>query len=167
MVCLRVEGGWCVLGWLTFACLTSWYDSSLIEQACVILAIKPTCSLSTAVGFLTSTPTLPELLNYKTSSGRTMNIFQQIGTHYSKLGPLLLNDDTGAVTDVIVSQHQCNAETINQEILTRWLMGQGKLPVTWSTLLDVFRVVGLLKLAKVIQEDLTSSVQPFGETVTR
>ena len=124
-------------------------------------------SLSFPVGFLTSTPTLPKLLNFKTSSGTTVNIFQQIGIHYSKLGPLLLNDDTGAVTSAIVSQYQQDAHAINQEILKRWICGQGNQPVTWSTLLDVLRDVGLSDLAQLMQEALTSSAQPLGETVTR
>lgn len=79
---------------------------------------------------LTATPTLPDLLRFK--------IPQLIGRHYSILGPLLLNDDTGAVTSAIVPQYQLKADAINQ---TRWLQGQGKQPVTWSTLLDVLKEV--------------------------
>ena len=118
----------------------------------------------------TSRPTLPELLKFKTSSssGSTLNIIQQIGSHYSTLGPLLLNDDVGAVTSAIASEHQQNAEAINQEILTRWLQGQGKQPVTWSTLIDVLKDVQL-RLSELITESLnlseTSSVQSSGETV--
>ena len=105
----------------------------------------------------TSKPILSELLNFKTSSGSTVNIVEQIGTHYSKLGPLLLTDNTGAVTSAIVSQYQRDADAINQEILTRWLQGQGKKPVSWSTLIDVLRDVGLSELSQMIQESLTSS----------
>ena len=114
---------------------------------------------------LTTKPTLPKLLNLKTSSGSTVNIVQQIGTHYSTLGPLLLRDDTGAVTLAIVSQHQRDVALINQEILTRWLQGQGKLPVSWYTLIDVFKNAGLLELAQMIQDSLTA--QTFGEINTR
>ena len=120
----------------------------------------------TAVGSLGSKPTLPILLNFKTSSGSTVNVFQQIKTHYSKLGPLLLDDDTGAVTSAIVSQHHPDADAINQEILIRWLRGQGKRPVTWSTLISVLKDMRFSELAEVIQEALTSSTQSFGETVT-
>lgn len=91
---------------------------------------------------------------------------KQIGRQYSTLGPLLLCDDMGAVTSAIVSQCQRDADEINREILTRWLQGRGKLPVTWSTLIDVLRDMELSELAQVIQEALTSSEQPFGETVT-
>ena len=117
-----------------------------------------------AVGVLASAPTLPEFLSFKSSSGSTINIVQQIGMHHSTLGPLLLNDDKGAVTAAIVSQHHQNADAINQEILTRWLQGQGKQPVTWSTVIDVLRNAGLPELTKIIQEGLSSSsIQSSGE----
>ena len=119
---------------------------------------------------LTSKPTLPELLKFRTSSGRTVNIVEQIGTHYSTLGPLLLTDDTGAVISAIADKHQRSSETINQEILTRWLQGLGKLPVTWSTLLDVLRDVGLSELTQMIRNNLSISEaslpQTSSETVT-
>ena len=113
---------------------------------------------------LASRPTLPELLNFRTSSGSTVNIVKQIGTHFSTLGPQLLNDANGAVTSAITSLHMRNADAINQDILTRWLQGQGQRPVTWSTLIGVLRNEGL-SLADDIQVALTGSAQPFGETV--
>ena len=114
-------------------------------------------SASTLARSFTSKPTLPELLNFKTSSGSTVRVVQQIGTNYPILGPLLLNDDTGAVTSAIVSQYQRDADAINQEILTRWLQGQGKKPVSWSTLTDVLKEVGLSELFQMIQDSLTRS----------
>ena len=92
-----------------------------------------------------------------------MNVVQQIGTHYSKLGPPLLNDDTGAVTDAIVFQYQRDADAINQEILKRWLRGQGKQPVTWFTLICVLRDVELSELAQRIEEDLVAQIQAMAE----
>ena len=95
---------------------------------------------------------------------------EEIGAHYSKLGPLLLNDDTGAVTSAITNQHQNNAVAINHEILKQWLQGQGKQPVTWSTLLGVLDNVGLSDLAQMVLKHLniseTSLPQTSGETVT-
>ena len=114
-------------------------------------------SASTLAILLTSKPTLPELLTLKTSSGSTVNIVEQIGTNYPILGPLLLNDDNGAVASAITNQHHHNAVAINQEILTRWLQGQGKKPVSWSTLTDVLKEVGLSELSQMIQDSLTRS----------
>ena len=120
----------------------------------------------TDVGSVESRLTLPRLLNLKTSSGSTVNIVKQIGSDYFTLGILLLNDDNGAVTSAITNQHHHNAVAINQEILMRWVRGQGKQPVTWSTLIGVLRDVGLSQLAQAIQESLRSSAHPFGKTVT-
>ena len=136
------------------------------EQACVRLVTNTYVFFFTAVRSLASKPTLPELLNLKTSSGSTVNIVEEIGTHYTPLGILLLNDHTGAITSALVSEHRLNVDEINLDILTRWLQGQGKQPVTWSTLIDVLRDVGLSVLARLIQDTVTSSAQPFGETVT-
>ena len=94
---------------------------------------------------------------------------QEIGTNYSTLGPQLLGDDTGAVTTSITNQHHNNAVAINQDILKQWLQGQGKLPVTWSTFLDVLDDVGLSELAQMVRKHLnieTSLPQTSGETVT-
>ena len=123
---------------------------------------------SSSARSLTSKPTLPQLLNLKTSSGSTVRVVQQIGTHYSTLGPLLLDDVNGAVIPAITNQHHHNAVAINQEILTQWLQGQGKLPVTWSTLLDVLRDAGLSELTEMVQKSLniTSPAKISGETVT-
>lgn len=102
---------------------------------------------------LSDTPTLPELLRFKTLSGSSINIAEEIGKHYSTLGPLLLNDDSGAITSAIVSQHQRDAASINYEILTQWVQGKGKHPVSWSTLIAVLKEVHLA-LAEQIEEDI-------------
>lgn len=51
-------------------------------------------------------------------------------------------------------QYQSNAEAIIQEILARWLQGQGLQPVTWSTLICVLKKVDLWELARMIQKCL-------------
>ena len=136
------------------------YSQELCVLQMLILSLF-LISASTSARSFTSKLTLPELLNFKTSSGNnTVNVAQQMGTHYSKLGPLLLNDYTGAVTTAIVSQYQRDADAINQEILTRWLLGQGKKPVSWSTLTDVLKEVGLSELSQMIQDSLNRSTTP-------
>lgn len=79
---------------------------------------------------------------------------QEIGVQYSQLGLLLLNDLTGSITAAIVSQFHSKADEINQEILRRWLQGQGKQPVTWYTLVHALRDMQLLELARMIQNCL-------------
>ena len=46
------------------------------------------------------------------------------------LGPLLLNDDTGTITDDIAKKFSKNAFDINFEILKRWIRGMNITPVT-------------------------------------
>ena len=87
-----------------------------------------------------------------------MNIFEQIGTYYSTLGPLLLNDKSGAITSNIVSQYQRNPAAINQQILTRWIQGVGKKPVAWSALISTLRDIELSELAKTIEECLMTQI---------
>ena len=92
--------------------------------------------------------TLPQLLRFRTASGK---LIDQIGIHYWKLGVLLLNDDTGAVTQAIVEQYREDATKINREILQRWTQGSGKLPVEWATLIEVLKDIGLMELAREIE----------------
>ena len=107
---------------------------------------QPQSASSDSPRSLTSTPTMADLLNFK--------IVHEIGTDYIGLGTMLLNDYTGALTQSIASQHQRNPVKINQAILTRWLQGQGKKPVQWSTLIEVLKDIELSELAQKIKDNL-------------
>ena len=69
-------------------------------------------------------------------------------------GPLLLNDDTGAITDTLAEQFHRNALDINSEVLKRWLRGNDLSPVTWETLVGVLKSIGLKELARKIETSL-------------
>jgi len=90
-----------------------------------------------------------KLLNFPAKSGN-INIPQQIGTKYFMFGVLLLNDETGAVVNALVTQYRDNAEQINSEILRLWIGGKGK-PLGWDMLIDVLKAIGLNALANDIQ----------------
>ena len=98
-------------------------------------------------------PTLPSLIHFKTTD-RSINIAERIGRKYSMLGPLLLNDITGAVTGAIEGQCHHDAVNINLKILQKWISGGGIQPVTWSTLTKALRDVGLAELAREIEQNL-------------
>lgn len=98
-------------------------------------------------------PTLPQLISFKTRSGN-INVLEQIGADYRKLGVLLLDDDTGAVTQAIFRQYQHDATDINIEILQRWIQGKGKLPVDWATLIRALKEIGLSELARKMEQTL-------------
>ena len=93
------------------------------------------------------TVTLQQLIRCRTKSG---SLLDQIGTRYWSLGVLLLNDDTGLITQAIIDQYREDT-TINREILKRWTQGQG-MPVEWATLIDVLNDIGLTELAREMEE---------------
>jgi hypothetical protein len=98
-------------------------------------------------------PTLPELIKFKTQSG-SINIMERIGLHYHQLGPLLLEDGDGSVTDAIINRYHHDATLINHEILKRWLGGTGLKPVQWSTLISILKDINLSTLADKIEVNL-------------
>ena len=77
-------------------------------------------------------------------------MLDQIGTHYKKLGILLLNDTTGTVTQAIIEQYHHNASEINMEIFQQWTQGKG-MPVEWATLIEVLKDIELTELAREIE----------------
>ena len=90
------------------------------------------------------TVTLQQLIRCRTKSG---SLLDQIGTRYWSL---LLNDDTGLITQAIIDQYREDT-TINREILKRWTQGQG-MPVKWATLIDILNDIGLTELAREMEE---------------
>ena len=97
------------------------------------------------------TVTLPELIRFKTTSGK---LTEQIGTHYRELGYLLLNDTTGEVTRTIIKTCGPDATDIILEIFRQWIEGKG-MPVKWATLVEVLKDIELLELAREMKEILT------------
>ena len=106
--------------------------------------------------FTDEQPTLPEFLSFPTITGDTVDITEEVGTKYTRLGILLLNDKKGSVVDQISCDCRDKAADIVYEILKRWIRGKGKQPVTWKTLTDTLRAVGLTELATCIETSLTS-----------
>ena len=90
---------------------------------------------------------MPELLIFKYPDGTKVRIVEEIGTKYELFGILLLRDRTGAKVKNIAYRCSNDPERINTEILQQWLAGMGKLPVTWATLVEVLRDIGLSTLA--------------------
>ena len=93
------------------------------------------------------TVTLQQLIRCRTKSG---SLLDQIATRYWDVGVLLLNDDTGVITQAIVDQYHEDA-SINREILKQWIQGQG-MPVKWATLIEVLKDIGLTELAHEMEE---------------
>ena len=98
---------------------------------------------------MTERPTLPLLLCFPVGDG-TVDIIEQIGVKYGKLGPILLQDTTGAIMEAIIDECHGRADKINHEILGRWLKGKGKQPSSWATLATELDQCGLTELSRDI-----------------
>ena len=96
---------------------------------------------------------LPQLICFKTRTG-SVNVLERVGTHYWKLGILLLEDATGEVTQAIIEHHHEDATKINLQIFQKWIQGKGKLPVEWSTLIEVLKDIGLSEIAIEMEQTL-------------
>ena len=92
----------------------------------------------------------PNLLN-----GKCINIAKQISTKYFLFGVLLLNDETGAEVDTVITKCNGDTEQINIEILKLWIEGKGNCkPLSWDELIDVLKAVGLGTLAGDIHDGI-------------
>ena len=92
--------------------------------------------------------TLPQLIRFETASGK---LREQIGTHCKDLGYLLLNDTKGEVTRTIIKNYGPDATDITSEIFRQWIEGKG-MPVEWATLIDVLKDIGLVELAREVEQ---------------
>ena len=84
-------------------------------------------------------PTLIELQDLKRIDKDSVRIIDRIGDRYSEFGTYLLNDKHGALLKTIERDANGKVETINREILTRWINGQGIKDVNWRTLVHALR----------------------------
>ena len=92
-------------------------------------------------------PTLPELLKFACTDGRVVSIPEEIATKYVRFGIFLLEDRNGSRVKIMA--HKClnNPVQINTEILNEWLIGRGKQPVNWATLVEALHYIKLSTLA--------------------
>ena len=103
--------------------------------------------------FTDDTPTLLILEDFQLPDGSTINILDKIGAQYKRL-KRLLKDEDGTIIEEIENENMRRAADINHAIMTRWLRGEGEMPVTWRTLIDVLEKVKLGKLAQDMRDAL-------------
>ena len=105
--------------------------------------------------FVGEKPKLTKLLSFPTSTG-AINITEKVGSKYVQLGLMLLEDDDGSTVDQITSDCHHKSADIALEILKRWIRGKGRQPVTWQTLTETLKIIGLTELASSIESSLSS-----------
>lgn len=101
-------------------------------------------------------PKLYQFTHFPTGS-TSVNIIEQISTKCYEFGISLLQDETGAKIATIATRHMKDPYMMNFEILSKWLQGEGKQPVTWATLASELDRIGLTELAKDIRNPRLSS----------
>lgn len=82
-----------------------------------------------------------------------MNVIQAISTYYYEFGVHLLEDDTGTKMNALICSCCGDVSMINQQVFSKWLVGEGKKPVSWATLAVVLDCCGLKKLAEDIRRE--------------
>ena len=102
-------------------------------------------------------PTLPTLRDFP-GKGRSIDIAAQIGTDYSMLGTLILEDNNGKKVDNIKKAKLGDPVDTAVAILKMWVEGKGKTPVTWQTLVTCLRKTGLNVLADDIETVLSEHI---------
>ena len=100
-------------------------------------------------------PTMQDLIAFSTIGG-TLNIPERISTKYRQFGVILLEDGEGTIVDGIAHKNFNNPEEINVDILTQWLRGKGRKPVTWRTMINTLEEIGLKTMADDIGLALAS-----------
>lgn len=98
-----------------------------------------------------SPPTIPELIHLSLAD-RNVNLLQEVGTKYKSFGTLLLEDSTGSKMAAIEHALGRNIEDINYRVFQDWIGGNGKMPVSWDSLVSVLQDVKMESLAEAVQE---------------
>ena len=126
----------------------------LLVTSALVVGVTVLFCIPTAFNFglsLSSNVTLPKLLKFIRADGKVVNIPEEIATNYVQFGAFLLDDEKGVRVNNIAHRSPNDAERINTEILKEWLIGRGKKPVTWATLVDVLHDIKLSTLARDIE----------------
>ena len=81
-----------------------------------------------------------------------VNLTKEVGTKYLEFGTLLLEDQTGARISALERELMKKAQDINYRVFHEWLLGEGRQPVSWETLVSVLEDIGLNQLAESIRD---------------
>lgn len=79
--------------------------------------------------------------------------------YYGTFGGCLLIDDNGNKVKGIEKTKQGDQVLITEEILRRWLNGEGRYPIEWGTLVKCLRHAELNVVADYIDDKLTQRQQ--------
>ena len=95
---------------------------------------------------------MSELTSFSCCNGSRVNIAVEVSTSYFDFGAQLLDDPSGARLKNIERAKLRDPKEINTEILTEWLKGGERLPVTWSALAKALADIRKGELAEQIRK---------------
>ena len=98
---------------------------------------------------LDSAPTLPQLDLLK-CSGKSLKLIQRIAAKWEQIARRLYFDHH--VISIITKDCPLQAELACQSVLTRWLNGEGRQPISWTTLLTVLDEADLSSVAEDLKK---------------
>ena len=108
---------------------------------------------------------LVKITKFKKRDGKTINILKEIGRDYHNFGIRLLNNPEGNVMTKIKDDCRGEAEAIKIKIISKWIRGTGKKPISWETLAGVMESVGLKVLAQDIRQGTQDTEEGKSENV--
>ena len=124
--------------------------TSYLVCLCVILTMASTGSMQPTLMQLTCLR-LPSMVD---GENKRLNIVQRTASHYAKLAMHLLDDENRVITAILEVLFHHNPERIATDVYEKWISGTGRKPISWRTLIDVLREIGLISLAEEIETAL-------------
>ena len=79
---------------------------------------------------------------------------EEIGVKWREFGTFILKDNNGSKMATLQEKYQNDANKINHEIFSRWLRGEGRMPISWETLTKLLKEIQLKTLADEINAEL-------------
>ena len=110
----------------------------------------PTCMRNIISSCPGDKPSLVTLKKFPGQSGN-FNVLERIGQNYNDFGTFLLQDDDGTKVSAIEAERLRNCPSICEDIVKKWLQGQGEQPVTYAVLVQCLRDAKLHTLADDIE----------------
>ena len=130
----------------------------MLSHSCCIQLLVILCSFSRnycCCCFFTDTrPTFLTLEDFQLQDGSKINILDKIGAQYDRLVRLLLKDGDGTILEQLERDNRGKADTIKSTTMTKWLRGEGEMPVTWRTLIGALEKVNL-----TLAQDMRAALQ--------
>ena len=96
--------------------------------------------------------TIKQLTLLKFSSGKKVEVIKKVAAQWKELGYLFDFDAAGDALDLIAKKHPFDPIACCTEMMKEWIMGRGRQPATWATLIALLKDAELYVLAKDLKE---------------